>query len=72
MQRSGPGFDLGGHGDDRWRKPQQAPQLRPDQLPPALAPDDTAARFFEKLRLLARFGLASHSRLLLDDHREDD
>ncbi len=37
----------------------------------AARPDETAERYAEKLRLLARFGLASHTRLLLEPSPED-
>ena len=34
-------------------------------------PDDLAARFFAKLGVLARFGLAAHTRLLLETPRRE-
>jgi hypothetical protein len=38
----------------------------------ALLPDECAALFLDRLNLLRKFGLASHTRLLLGANREDD
>jgi len=44
---------------------------RRDRSPLAFPPDDLAARFFDKLGVLASFGLASHTRLLLETPRQE-
>lgn len=66
-------FEFTGDGQaDRDEPRPVAEQPQPSERSAAvLLPDETAARFFDKLRLLAGFGLASDSRLLLDNQRKD-
>jgi hypothetical protein len=54
--------------DARAAAPTQAGR---DRGPVPFPSDDLAARFFAKLGVLARFGLAAHTRLLLEAPREE-
>jgi len=57
---------------DAARIPQAVPiEARRDLHAIPFPPDDLAARFFAKLGVLARFGLAAHTRLLLETSRRD-
>ena len=57
---------------DATRKPQVVPiEAHRDLHAIPFPPDDLAARFFAKLGVLARFGLAAHTRLLLETSRRD-
>ena len=58
------------HPSDAVRTPAAADGQR-ERGPAAFPPDDLAARFFAKLGVLARFGLASHTRLLLETPRQE-
>jgi len=60
------------HRDATREPPPAAPiEARRELDPIPFPPDDLAARFFAKLGVLARFGLAAHTRLLLETSRRD-
>ena len=78
VKRSCCGFDAKGAPFGRYRSTSASdgtdrapPRRYCEQCGAALFPDEASALFFDRLKLLAKFGLASHTRLLFGTARED-
>jgi len=57
--------ELGASTDARRYAPGTRAEAPPERLGAPIQTDDLAPGFFDKLRILAGFGLAAHTRLLL-------
>ena len=59
------------HAEMRGESDGERTVIRCERCGTALSTGESAALFFEKLKLLAQFGLAAHTRLLLGTSRQD-